>query len=173
MKNDIHITVSGRAGNTATLSRNGKDYAKFRLASNRRSRNAQGEWADEPTQWFTVKCWGELAHNVAASVRTGTPVLVRGVLGAETYLNGQGAEVTDQEIRANAVAVELSHGIATYAKTVREKDGAQPSPDAGDPRADDPWGGTAGGGEPADSAEPAADAEEPALANAGASEPPF
>jgi len=75
---------------------------------------------DGPTEWFTVKTFGELATNVAESLHRGQPVLVRGRLQTETYTaKDSHDERLTLVIVADSVAIDLTYGTAKFVKTVR------------------------------------------------------
>lgn len=65
---------------------------KFRLATSRRrpteEKDSSGKvlWEDVDQLYIDVECWGQLATNVAASLKRGLPVSVCGKLVTETWL---------------------------------------------------------------------------------------
>ncbi len=121
MSNETEITVKGWVGQHPRMSvtRSGGTMVTLRVGSTPRRRDAvTGEWGDARTSWFSVLAFGELADNVARSLRKGDPVLVRGrySLHRSEY---QGKERVDAEIVADAIGPELAHGTALYAPMVR------------------------------------------------------
>ena len=119
MNNEINVAVMGFAGNDPALFENeGKTpYCYFRLGST--SWRGIGEDRTSATQWFTVRTYGELAKNCAATIGKGTPLLIRGRLESETYQtkDDPAQSRTDQVIRADAVGVELGRGTVTYTRS--------------------------------------------------------
>lgn len=138
MSNDIDVVVQGWVGTDPVVSTgpSGVAYVGLRVGSTARKRAHDGSWNDRPTQWFTVKCFRELALNVGASCKKGTPVLVRGHLLTEHYAHRQtGVETSRMVIEASAVGLELSTGTANFGRTSRSAAQA----DERTPREDDPW----------------------------------
>lgn len=119
MNNEIYVSVMGFAGADATLIENEgkKPYCYFRLGST--SWRGAGESRESTTQWFTVRTYGDLAKNCAASIQKGLPLLVRGRFEAETYQlkDDPSQSRTDQVIRADCVGVELGRGTVMYTRT--------------------------------------------------------
>ena len=131
MTNETTITVRGYAGNDPILQETsgGEGRTSFRIGSTRSHRSPDGAWVDSPTVWFTVKIWGQLATKVCQTVRKGTPLLVRGRLEQESWLDREGLQRTGQVLRADSVAVDLSFGRVTYTP------GKRPADREGDPDA--------------------------------------
>ncbi|MBK5248289.1 MAG: single-stranded DNA-binding protein [Actinomycetales bacterium] len=123
MSNEIEVTVQGYVGKDPTLKKSdGKaDFVQLRIGSTPRVRNREdGQWADGSTQWFSVKFWGEFAVNVAASVRRGDSVVVRGRLQHEEYITEKGEERWNAVILANAFGPDLKYAIAHPMRVRRE-----------------------------------------------------
>src|SRR5690606_29170002 len=113
------------------------------LASTPRYRK-DGQWADRPTEWFTVKAWRDAALNIALSVHKGEPVIVQGRLRSQEWTSADGPR-TDHVIEAFAVGHDLMRGRASFTRVVRNSqergrevsaDDGQGDDDAG-PDADD------------------------------------
>lgn len=157
MSNEVTVTVKGWAGSNVNqhVGPSGGRMTNFRLGVTARYYSrAHGEHRDAPTQWFTVKCWGELGENVAESVVKGSPVLVRGRLVTETWRTEEGAERFTNVIHAESVGIELGKGTAKYVKVSRNSQEADDTERVGGPVA----------------AEGDATAPSPALAGRGAGE---
>jgi single-strand DNA-binding protein len=143
MSNETEIMVKGWVGQHPRLSvtRSGGAMVTLRVGSTPRRRDAvTGEWGDAPTSWFSVLAFGDLADNVARSLRKGDPVLVRGrySLKRSEY---QGKEHVNAEIVADAIGPELGHGTALYAPMVRR------ARDAGDGARAADWAAGTGDGD--------------------------
>jgi single-strand DNA-binding protein len=126
------ITVQGRLGADPLrrVGANRASWVTFRVGTTPRGRDrSTGEYKDGRTEWFTVKTWGDLAENVADSLRKGNPVVVRGKVFVDTW-TGENGERWDHVIHADAVAVELRGGTVRYTKTIREP-AAVPGPGVG------------------------------------------
>lgn len=161
MSDQIQIMVRGWAGGAPEkhVTSNGGEYARFRLASTRGYWDrGSGEYKTAPTEWFTVKAWGNRAANVLASVNKGVPVVVRGHLQLERWQSEDGTERAENAITANVIAIDLDHGEARYIKVVRER--ADEARDPGDGAGDDAAGGDPWAIPEGTEAEPAQDAAE-------------
>lgn len=126
MANDTSITVRGWAGAKPTLYINsqtqGKKISKIsttvlNVGVTPRNYNRQtGDFQDGDTTWYSVRCYGALARNVAISIQKGTPVLVRGKLTTRSYQDKTGADRQAQVIIADSLAIDLNYGVANYVK---------------------------------------------------------
>ncbi len=97
----------------------GVPFTSFRLATTpRRFDSRTGGWTDGRTEWFTVKAFRDVAHNVASSVRKGDPLLVHGRLQTDEWQSETGPRTT-LVIEAVALGHDLSRGRTTFARTVR------------------------------------------------------
>lgn len=121
--NETQITLTGWLGTDVTLRQVGESQhvASFRLASTP-SRFRDGEWVKGTTSWHTVKAWNRLALHVAASLRSGDPVLVHGRLVADVW-EREGRTTTSYEVIAHAVGHDLAQGTAVFS---RPEPGGQP-----------------------------------------------
>lgn len=119
--NEIWVTVTGWTGGDAALEelRGGHRLTTFRLGSTPR-RFKEGQWVDLPTVWYTVKCWGELADHVAASVTSGQPLVVHGRLAEESWQRPDGTTASRQYVVATAVGHDLRRGTSRFAKAVKQ-----------------------------------------------------
>ena len=75
---------------------NGRAVTNFRVAVNRRWRDAEGQ-TQERVDWFRVVAWGRLAEICAQYLQKGSPVYVDGRLETRTYeaTEGQTRYVTE------------------------------------------------------------------------------
>ena len=120
------ITISGNL--TAdpeyrTFDGSGAKLAKFRVATSRRyltnetDANNNPVWHDTDNLYIDVECWGQLAVNVAASLRRGFPVIATGYLVTDVWdqeiadSTGETKTVSrySTKIKAGKVAFELSN----------------------------------------------------------------
>lgn len=99
----------------------GRTWCSFRVAANERIQNRiTGEWSDGESTYLTVKCWGRLAENVAASVSKGQPVVITGRLNQRHYTrtdNGRHVSGSALEVSARAIGHDLSKGTAAFQRT--------------------------------------------------------
>lgn len=131
MANDTSITVRGWAGAKPTLYINsqtqGQKISKIsttvlNVGVTPRNYNRQtGDFQDGDTTWYSVRCYGALARNVAISIQKGTPVLVRGKLTTRSYQDKTGADRQAQVIIADSLAIDLNYGVANYVKARGEE----------------------------------------------------
>ena len=119
---DVQMMVSGWVGSDPEF-HSGQvprsDRVTFRLASTSRFFDrAQGGYRDQETVWLRVKAWRDLAHNIAASVHVGEPVIVVGRLRTHTYtVDGENKHY--QELEASAVGHDLGRGTSMFRRTSR------------------------------------------------------
>lgn len=64
----------------------GTPVAEFRVAINRRTKDANDEWVDAPATFKNVKVMGRQAEHLADVVKKGTRVLVHGAEGTRAYV---------------------------------------------------------------------------------------
>lgn len=122
MYNETTVTVRGFVGSKPQFFENegSKPTLIFSLGvtSRRWSREAN-EYADGKTVWYDVRCYGQLARNVAASIGVGTPVLVRGRLAEREWTDKEGNTRKSFAVIGESVGIDLSTGTATFAKMPR------------------------------------------------------
>jgi single-strand DNA-binding protein len=130
MPNETMVTLQGWLGGDVQVRQAGDSVvASFRLACTpRRFRRSTQEWADGPTQWYTVNAWRALGDHCARSLRRADPVVVHGRLNAHTYVNKAGHEVTVFEVEADVVGHDLSRGVSQFTKAARPAAESAPEP---------------------------------------------
>ena len=79
----------------------------------RRMDASTGEWRELGTSFFTVNCWNRLAFSVAASLRKGDPIIVRGRLKTRAW-NDNGTTRTAHEIEADAIGHDMTYGWSHF-----------------------------------------------------------
>ena len=121
----------------------GQAVATFGLAVNRRWQNRQtNEW-EEQTSFFDVKCWAQMAENVAESVTRGSRVVVSGRLEQRSWETDQGDKRSKVEVVADEVAPSLRWATAQISRNER-RDGDGGGSGGGGGRGG--YGGGSGGG---------------------------
>ena len=101
----------------------GQAVATFGLAVNRRWQNRQtNEW-EEQVSFFDVKCWAQMAENVAESVTKGTRVVVSGRLDQRSWETQDGDKRSKVEIVADEVAPSLRYATAQVVRNERRDGG--------------------------------------------------
>ena len=124
--NDIGITVLGNLVNDVELrfTVSGEAVASFRVASTtRRFDRGNERWIDGDTHYFTVSCWRNMAHNAAASLMKGMPVIVNGRMRSREHEKECGDHTHVMryvDIEATAVGPDLSRGTAVFTRVKRE-----------------------------------------------------
>lgn len=139
MANETSITIRGNLGADPSFFEGSNGCAaRFTVAvSVARFRPDQGGVENLIPQWFSVKAFGELGRNIVASLRKGSPVLVRGELVTEYWKDAAKVEHSRQVIRADSVGIDLRNVTATYTKVVRNApeadalDGERPAEETG------------------------------------------
>lgn len=118
--NDSLITLSGWVGSRVELAHVGEGegvpVASFRVGSTPRRRRGDGRWEDGETIWYAVKAWRQLATHVAASLRSGEPVLVTGRLVAETWKREDGTHASRTVVVAQSVGHDLTRGTTVFTR---------------------------------------------------------
>lgn len=115
--NETYITFRGWVGGDVELRevRGDRRVARLRVASTPR-RWRDGRWEDGPTTWHTVTAWNALADHVAASVRSGQPVLVHGRFEADVWTAADGTARVVHVVRAATIGHDLSRGTAVFSR---------------------------------------------------------
>lgn len=134
--NGLNVTAVGWAAtDPREVVGGGVPFTSFRLATTpRRYDNRRDGWVDGRTEWITVKLFRETAHNVAASVRKGQPLVVHGRLHTEEW-NGPDGTRTSLVLEAIALGHDLTRGRGEFVRrtyTNGVADGAEPSGARGD-----------------------------------------
>lgn len=118
MANDNTVTIIGNITRDPELrfTPSGQAVASFGMAVNRRWQNRSTNDWEEQTSFFDVKCWSQLAENVAESLPRGTRVLVTGRLEQRSWQTEQGDKRSKVEIVADDVAPSLRWATASVSK---------------------------------------------------------
>lgn len=99
----------------------GTAVTTFRLAQTPRYlEKSSGVWRDADSLFLSVTCWRGLAENVAASMRKGDRVLVKGRLRQREFETTPGDRKSVIELEADMVGPELARAIATPRKVSRD-----------------------------------------------------
>ncbi|MGO1347030.1 MAG: single-stranded DNA-binding protein, partial [Bifidobacterium psychraerophilum] len=109
-----HVTINGYvAKEPRSIGEGGRTpMCTFRLASTRAYFDSKTHsWKDLATTWISVKAYRALATNIVASLRTGDPVIVTGLLGTDEW-NRKGEPQSSLVIEASAVGHDLGLGTS-------------------------------------------------------------
>lgn len=130
---EAYTTLVGTVINdpVTRLMPSGDEVTNFRIASNARRPDREGEWTDNGTVFASVSCWRRLVKGVSGSIIKGDPVIVYGQLRTTTYTSREGVERNDLEIRAMAVGPDLARCSVKLDRRPR----VNPAPEAADPEA--------------------------------------
>ena len=112
MINEAQVFLAGYVATepTCRTTTRGKPEAHIRVGyTPRRMDRETGEWADGPTSFVSVKCWGKLADNVAVCLRKGEPVVVMGRIQVRPY-EKDGAQRLSVDVYATSIGYDLARG---------------------------------------------------------------
>jgi single-strand DNA-binding protein len=115
------ITIKGFVATdiTSGTTPGGVATAEFRIASNSRRRDKDGQWVDGHTNWFTVQGYRHLAGNMGCSIRKGQPVIVVGTLRIRSW-ERDGRVYYSHTIDADAVGHDLTWGTANFTRSSKK-----------------------------------------------------
>jgi single-strand DNA-binding protein len=132
MSQDNQITLRGYLTSEPKFRQTAQSatpMTEIRLGSTPRRLNREtGEWQDQPTSYYTVKCWRRLAINASSSLHKGDMVVVRGRFQMRTWLDNQQRQRSVVEVEADSLGHDLSFGWSHFLR------GSRPLP-AGGPAA--------------------------------------
>ncbi len=137
-----------------------QDLISFRVASNSRRRDADGNWEPGNTLYITVNCWGKLVTGVGAALGKGTAVIAVGHVYTSEYEDRDGVRRSSLEMRATSVGPDVSKAIVQILSSVSSagKDTEPvPTPEEHESASDEPAPPSA-----ADGLTPPAKADDPA-----------
>ena len=100
---------------------------EIRVGSTPRRLNREtGEWQDQPTSYYRVKCWRRLAINAVSSLHKGDMVVVRGRFYMNSWVDSQQRPRATLEIEADSLGHDLAYGWTHFLR------GARPAGSRGD-----------------------------------------
>jgi len=105
---------------------------EIRVGSTPRRLNREtGEWQDQPTSYYRVKCWRRLAINTASSLHKGDMVVVRGRFYMNQWVDSQQRPRATLEIEADSLGHDLTYGWSHFLRGTRPS-GGRADVDAGE-----------------------------------------
>lgn len=130
------ITIEGAAGRDAELRflPTGKAVANTSIAVTPQRKDADGNWHDLPTMWFTVTWWGKRAEAAVEAIRRGAIVTVTGALSMHEYERRDGSSGVEYRIDP----VEAWGVQPRLPQPVGARSGGGDDPWAPEPPADEP-----------------------------------
>ncbi len=98
------VMLRGNLGNDPSVRKTGKGVSvcNFRMATNERYRNADGELVQR-TQWHKITVWGNTAELCGKHLTKGREVSVMGKLVTNEWVDKEGYEREDVEIHTTSV----------------------------------------------------------------------
>lgn len=113
-----YTTVVGNltAKPTIRKTKSGLAVTNFVIAETTRVRDSDGNWDDGNTSFYRVSVWKQLAKNVAASLKKGQQVIVKGRLEVREYEDDEGENRKSVDVTADTVGVSLQFGTAQFSK---------------------------------------------------------
>ena len=123
MTNDLALTITGNLTADPELnhSRGGTPVASVIVATTPRHYDRAADiWADEETIYLRCTAWRHTAQNIAASLRKGDRVLVRGKLRQHTYTTDTGSRSTF-ELDIDDIGPSLRHRTAQPGRPTRRR----------------------------------------------------
>jgi len=162
LANETVITVCGVLGQDPELrfTPAGKPVASLSIASTpSRYDRSTSQWTDGTTMWMRASAWGDMAENVAESLRKGMWVIAQGRLGQRDYTTREGENRSVLQLEVDHIGPDLRRQRAQVTKQAPTGQGGfggqQPAQPAAfgsgnvPTAAQDPWGtGGAPTGEP-------------------------
>ena len=100
----LKAAIIGNLGSDPEMrySAGGAPFLRFNVASNFRTRSAEGEWQDK-TEWVRVTVFGQRAETLQAHIKKGSRVYVEGRLEARPWTDQQGQVRAGLEVVASDV----------------------------------------------------------------------
>lgn len=108
--------------------KSGTAVCAFAVANTPRTKNAStGTWEDETPVYYNCTVWGPHGENVAASLRKGQRVIVRGGVHDDSWTNKEGQNVKGFKVVVDAVGPDLRFATATVTSARSESKGVSVS----------------------------------------------
>ena len=97
----------------------GKAYARIRLASTPRVKDASGNWVDGATTFYEGRAWNDLAEHATESLRRGDRVIVLGALRTERWTDSTGEDREALRVDVDEIGPSLRFPNAKVTKVQR------------------------------------------------------
>lgn len=120
--NEALVTMIGYVASKPRLfeTKGGRFVTNMRVGVTPRLQDREtGQWSDGDTSYVTVTCWRSLATNVAACLRKGDPIVVKGRMRVREYEGRDGNRRTVVEVDASTLGHDLNRGVAHFLRTKR------------------------------------------------------
>lgn len=119
--NETQVTLHGNVVTVPVerIGRTGKVYLTFRVATTPRKRNADGQYVDGHTSYYSVIAFDALAANAATVLKKGNPVIIHGTLDQKEYVDAAGQTRSGGEITARHIGHDLAWGRGVFERVSR------------------------------------------------------
>lgn len=111
----------------------GKGVCSIRVVSNRRKKDANGQWTDGEPSYFDVEAWDKLGERAVENVTKGTRLIVSGRMTCEAYEKKDGGKGISVKLLADEIALDVR--FTTYEKVESSGRPSQQNQNAATP----PW----------------------------------
>ncbi len=112
---------------------------EIRVGSTPRRLNREtGEWQEQPTSYYRVRCWRRLAINAVSSLHKGDSVVIRGRFYMNSWVDSQQRRRASLEIEADSLGHDLAYGWTHYLRGSRPQADRSPGVNAGELARQDP-----------------------------------
>lgn len=100
-----------------TITAKGVSVLKFRAATHERKRDPEtGQWADGPTNWYSVSAFRGLAENTMESLAQGDHIVIYGKLQIREFERADGTRGTSTDIEAYSLGHDLRFGTSSFTR---------------------------------------------------------
>ncbi len=101
----MRISIAGNVAAEPTfgLTQDGRSWARLRVASHERVRDAAGQWTSTPPSYTEVVLFGRTAEDAANTLQIGDPVLVQGRPEVQAFTRRDGAPRAGLKVFATTV----------------------------------------------------------------------
>ncbi len=101
-----HVQLMGYLGTDPEVKtfESGKKKTSFRLATNERFKNTEGEMVDD-TQWHNISAWGKLGEIMSLHLKKGTEVIISGKISYSNYKDSTGNVKYVTEIKSDSMEI--------------------------------------------------------------------
>ena len=101
----MRISIAGNVAAEPTfgLTQDGRSWARLRVASHERVRDAAGQWSSTPPSYTEVVLFGRTAEDAANTLQIGDPVLVQGRPEVQAFTRRDGAPGAGLKVFATTV----------------------------------------------------------------------
>jgi single-strand DNA-binding protein len=97
----------------------GKAYARIRLASTPRVKDASGTWVDGATTFYEGRAWNDLAEHATESLHRGDRVIVLGALRTERWTDSTGDDREALRVDVDEIGPSLRFANVKVTKAQR------------------------------------------------------